>query len=101
MQIRNDVTRQSLAALGQRVCFSVALLLAPTLLFAPSAYAQYDNGSAVGTIHDASCAAVPNATVKITNNATSISTETKSNGSGDYEVPTLKVGVYTITTTAP
>ena len=97
----NDFTGQSLATLGQRVYFKVAMLLAFALLCLPAAYAQYDNGSAVGTIHDASGAAIPNATVTITNNATSISTETKSNSTGDYEVPTLKIGVYTITATAP
>ncbi|WP_263382276.1 TonB-dependent receptor [Granulicella arctica] len=97
----NDVTRQSLAALGQRVFLGIAILVAVLLLAAPVAHAQFDNGSAVGTIHDASGAAVPNATVKITNTATAISTETTTNASGDYEVPTLKVGVYTIAATAP
>jgi hypothetical protein len=63
-------------------------------------YGQYDNGSVVGTVKDSTGAAVPNATVTITNNATSIQTTTKTGASGDYEVPTLKVGTYTVTASA-
>jgi len=63
--------------------------------------AQYDNGSLVGTIRDATGAPIPNATVIITNMATAIATQAKTNATGDYEVPTLHVGVYTISATAP
>jgi hypothetical protein len=62
--------------------------------------AQYDNGSLVGTIRDGSGGAIPNAVVTITNNGTAIATTTKTNGQGDYDVPSLKVGVYTITASA-
>jgi hypothetical protein len=69
--------------------------------FAPAARAQYDNGSVLGTIKDTTGAVVPNASVTVTDTATGISTQTKTNGSGDYEVPTLHVGTYNITATAP
>ena len=55
----------------------------------------------VGVIRDATGAPVTGAVITITNTATSISTTTKTNESGDYEVPTLHVGVYTITAAAP
>ncbi len=64
-------------------------------------FAQYDNGSLVGTVKDSSGAAIPNANVVVTNNATSIATTTKTDASGNYEVPTLKVGTYSVTATAP
>jgi hypothetical protein len=63
--------------------------------------AQYDNGSLVGTIRDASGAAVPGAVVTVTNNATAVATKATTNGEGDYELPSLHVGVYTISAKAP
>ena len=64
-------------------------------------HAQYDNGSLVGTIKDGSGAPIAGADVTITSDATAISTKAKTNGSGDYEVPSLKVGTYSISATAP
>ena len=71
------------------------------LLAAKLAFAQYDDGSLVGTIHDASGAAIPKVTVTVTNDATGVATVVKSGDSGDYEVPALRVGVYTISASAP
>jgi hypothetical protein len=64
-------------------------------------HAQYENGSVVGTIRDASGAAVPGAVVTITNNATGVTAKTTANGEGDYEAPSLRVGAYTISASAP
>ncbi|SEF92078.1 TonB-dependent Receptor Plug Domain [Bryocella elongata] len=74
-------------------CFAI-------LAFTPLARAQYDNGSLLGTIKDPSGAPIANASVTVTDAATGISTQTKTNGSGDYEVPTLHVGTYRISATA-
>ncbi len=77
------------------------LLLAVSLLFTPCfAHAQFDVGSLVGTIHDQSGAAVPGASITVTNTATNIQTATTSNSSGDYEVPSLHAGIYTISAKA-
>ncbi len=65
-----------------------------------TAFAQYDLGGVVGTIHDASGAAVPNVTVTVTNDATGIATVVKTDQSGDYDAPSLHVGVYTISASA-
>jgi outer membrane receptor protein involved in Fe transport len=72
------------------------VLLSPAL----SAVAQYENGSLVGTIHDANGSVVPNATVTVANNATGIASRVTSNESGDYEVPSLRFGIYTISAKA-
>jgi hypothetical protein len=64
------------------------------------AFAQYDLGSLVGTIHDPSGAAVPDVTITVTNDATGISTVVKTDQSGDYDVPSLQVGVYTVSASA-
>jgi hypothetical protein len=78
-------------------------LLAAVLFFFPCNYlhAQYENGSLVGTIRDKSGAAVPGAVVAITNNATGAVAKTKTDDTGDYEVPSLHVGVYAVTASAP
>jgi hypothetical protein len=70
------------------------------VLSCASLHAQYDNGSLVGTIKDGSGAPIPGALVTITSDATALATQAKTNGSGDYEVPSLKVGSYSISATA-
>ena len=76
---------------------AMALLL---MLSARAAFAQYDTGSLVGTIHDASGAVVPNVTVTATNDATGVATVVKTEAKGEYEVPELRAGVYTISASA-
>ena len=70
-----------------------------TAVFGVPAWAQFDNGSLVGTVKDASGAAVAGASVTAANAATGISAHTVTNSSGDYEFPDLKVGSYSITAT--
>jgi hypothetical protein len=87
---------------GARISSWIGIVMALLMVCAvPSAYAQYENGSVVGTIRDASGATIPNASVTVTNTATSISEKTKTNATGDYDVPQVRVGVYTITASAP
>jgi hypothetical protein len=76
----------------------VALLL--LLAGGVRAHAQYDNGSLLGTIKDPSGAPISGASVTVTDTATGIATQTRTNGSGDYEVPTLHVGTYRISARA-
>lgn len=73
----------------------VIVLALPALSFA-----QYDDGSLVGTIRDASGSAVPNVTVTVTNTATGVASVTHTDTAGDYEVPSLRVGVYTVSASA-
>jgi outer membrane receptor protein involved in Fe transport len=78
--------------------FLVGLLIAFSGM---TARAQYENGGLIGTIHDTSGAVVANATVTVTNVNTGIATKVTTNTSGDYEVPSLRVGTYGITAEAP
>ena len=64
------------------------------------AHAQFEDGSLVGTIRDSSGAVIAGATVTATNTATGITGNTTTTNEGDYEFPSLRVGVYTITATA-
>jgi hypothetical protein len=65
------------------------------------ARAQYEDGSLIGAIHDATGAAVGNAAVTVTNINTGNVIKVAANGSGDYEVPSLRVGLYNIEASAP
>jgi hypothetical protein len=63
----------------------------------PRAWAQVESGSIVGTIRDASGAAVDSAAVTVTNTATNIASRVSSNSVGEYTVTQLKPGNYTVT----
>jgi hypothetical protein len=81
-----------------RFLFVVGLLIASCGI---GARAQYEDGSLIGSIHDATGAALPNAAVTVTNVNTGIVVKTATNGLGDYELPSLRVGVYNIEANAP
>ena len=84
-----------------KIC-KLPLLAGALLLLHPSASlrAQYENGSLLGTVRDARGAPIPNANITVTNVATGVSSEAKTDGSGNYDVPQLRVGVYNIAATA-
>ncbi len=65
------------------------------------ARAQYEDGSLIGTIHDSSGAAMPNAAVTVANVSTGSVISVVANGSGDYEIPSLRVGLYNIEASSP
>ncbi|MFZ0640755.1 MAG: carboxypeptidase-like regulatory domain-containing protein [Candidatus Acidiferrales bacterium] len=54
------------------------------------------SSTVVGTVIDPSGAAVPGATVKLTNVATTVSLTATANGSGEYTFPTVTPGTYTV-----
>jgi len=65
------------------------------LIFAQSV----DRQQITGTVTDPTGAAVPQADIVVTNEATGISRTVKSNADGNFTVLNVPVGVYTITTT--
>ena len=78
-----------------RVVF--ALLLAAGLLFgATGAFAQTITGRITGSVLDQSGAAVPGATVTVTNLATGVTTDTRSDSSGVYNFQFLPIGSYSV-----
>jgi hypothetical protein len=76
---------------------SFLLLLGLVGLLSSQALAQTVNGSFSGTVLDQSQAAVPGASVTITNAATGVSRETTANASGEYTLPNIPPGVYNFT----
>jgi hypothetical protein len=65
-----------------------------------SAAQAVDSQQITGVVTDPTGAAVPNAEVTVTNEATGISRTIRSNESGNYDALNLPVGVYTVTTVA-
>ncbi len=74
------------------------LQLGFTILLAASAsWAQTGQGTITGTVLDSTGATIPNASVRVTNTATEVSTTTASNEEGIYRTPYLNPGTYRIT----
>ena len=75
-----------------RVCtFAVAALCAATL-----AFAQGGSASINGTVFDSGKAVLPGVTVTVTNEATGIPRDTVTGGQGQFVIPTLAPGTYTV-----
>ncbi len=73
-------------------------LLALGILFAVSfMQAQSTGGRIIGSVTDSSGAVVPGAKITLTNQATGVSYNSESTGTGDFSVLQLPVGVYTVT----
>ena len=80
-----------------RSCFILAITF---LLLSSLALAQRDLGTLTGTVTDPSGAAVPNAKVTITEDATGLSYDVTTGANGEYTRPLLKPGTYTLTVEA-
>ncbi|MFN0168969.1 MAG: carboxypeptidase regulatory-like domain-containing protein [Bryobacteraceae bacterium] len=73
------------------------LVIATALPLATSGLlAQITAGSITGLVSDQSQAIVPNAKITVTNQSTGLTRETASNTAGEYRVPLLPPGIYTI-----
>ena len=75
------------------------VLLATSLLFVflASAAAQGTSSRVTGTVRDQAGASVPGAAVTLTNDATKVSFNTETSGSGTYVFDSVQVGAYTVT----
>ena len=76
-----------------------ALFLALLLGAAAPAGAQTFRGGISGRVTDATGAVLPGVTVTVTNDATAVSRTTVSSSSGDFSVPDLPLGTYSIEAT--
>jgi trimeric autotransporter adhesin len=65
-----------------------------------AALAQINSGVITGIVTDPQKAVVPNANVEVVEEATRFVNTTTTNESGEFTVPYLKAGVYTVTVTA-
>ncbi len=82
-----------------RTAFALALFACANLLLVSPARAQSVYGSIFGTVTDKSGAAIPDATVTVTDESKGTVVTTTSNESGDYSVPHLIPDVYDLKVT--
>ena len=75
-------------------CFALAVLgLA-------SAWGQISTGTIVGVVEDASGAVVPNAQITVTQTATGEVRRSVTTAGGEFNLPFLQIGPYTVSATA-
>src|SRR5437879_1588703 len=77
----------------------IGMLVGALFEFGPTLRAQSNLATLVGTVKDASGGVVPNAAVAVKNLGTGLERSAKSDASGDYSVPNLQVGHYSLTVT--
>jgi hypothetical protein len=81
---------------------SATRLVVFVLLLCAAGWAQTDTGSIAGTVTDATGAVVPNANVAATDVDKNIVVRTaKTNSSGNYSIPLLPIGHYSLSIEAP
>ncbi len=83
--------------------FPAARFKAAALLFLFSVFAssQIDTGAIVGTVKDPTGAAIPKASIVVTNKSTGVIFNTQTNNDGEYQVTALIPGTYSVRAGAP
>ena len=81
--------------------FVVAVAALAAMLVTTSALAQTPTGTILGSVKDAQGAVVPGATVTATNLGTQFSSNTVTDGAGEYALRLLPVGNYKVDVTLP
>ena len=81
---------------SSRNCVRVLMLAIALLGAARAAQAQFDTATVVGTIKDASGAAIPSVKVTLTNLENGIADVRTSNGEGNFEFVSVRAGVYLV-----
>lgn len=79
----------------------IALLLAMSIPFGYAFGQAGVTGSILGRVSDATDAAIPGATVTVIDTATGAKRVLKTNDAGEYTLPELPTGPYTVRVEAP
>jgi Carboxypeptidase regulatory-like domain/TonB dependent receptor len=82
------------------VSAGILLMTAFILVFPGLVSAQIDTGSVVGIVSDPSGAAIPSATVTLSNEASGVSRSVTTNGDGEYQFAAVIPGTYSVQATA-
>ena len=86
----------------QLIITARVLLVLLLVLATPASriFAQVKSSAITGTVTDKTGAVVPNATITVTEQATNTSTSAQTTSKGEFSVPYLSLGRYTLTVTA-
>jgi hypothetical protein len=85
---------------ARRAHIGVLVFAAVLMLGSRPASAQ-NTGTIFGSVQDATGAVIPDASVVVTDATHGLTRTVKSNGAGEYLMPLLPVGVYTLTVSSP
>jgi hypothetical protein len=96
--VLSDAVRRCHAPAGLKRSFLA--VLSALVLFSFGATAQVSSGTVVGTVLDATGAAVPNAKLEAKNADTGVVSATTSSSAGEYRIGGLIAGTYSITASA-
>jgi hypothetical protein len=69
-------------------------------VFCSFALAQEVTAGIYGVVQDASSAVIPGATIRVTNTGTGLTRQTTTDESGNYSLPLLPIGAYSVTAEA-
>src|SRR5450631_66989 len=83
-----------------RITTMLFLFFVSLLLTQVHALAQAVSGDLIGTVSDASGAAIPNASIAAVNQGTNTRYTTTTNSVGEYRIPNLPPGTYDVTGSA-
>jgi hypothetical protein len=101
MQNRKKASKAPMGGFLSFPGWSWLALLAIAMMASVGALAQLSGkGEITGTVKDNTGAAIPNAVIVVTNDATGIATKSNSTGAGDYVFSNLDPGIYTVVTSA-
>jgi len=79
------------------ICIVISLMIVAVAAFSGSPlHAQQTLGGITGEVTDASGGVIPNVSVSVTDEQTSLTRTTKTNGSGSYSFVNLPIGSYTL-----
>src|SRR3954453_18221187 len=81
----------------RRLAVAMLLPLVALVALAPVASAQTSGGAITGKIQDKDGAPLPGVTVTASNKETGLERSTTSDSEGNFLLPSLPVGVYTVT----
>src|SRR5580698_5569538 len=90
---RGTVWRQAAMTKLYKICFLLVVVLLSSVVI----FAQFEAGSVLGTVRDSSGAVIPNAQVEIKSLSTNTTRATVSDSSGEWNVPALQPGRYSVT----
>jgi len=74
----------------------LSLIAASAVVYSMPALAQFDSGAVIGFVRDAGGAAIPNATVVLTNVNTGVAVTRQADGEGKFEFPSIRIGDYRV-----
>lgn len=86
---------------SRKLVMSLALAMVVFLANIPWVQAQSVSSSIEGTVADSSGAVVPEANVTLTNMATGVASQTRTNAAGNYSFPSVGLGIYSLEVAKP